>query len=641
MVQPKFNPKFLFLSNGANNPAEFPSKVGAKNVNGIFSTGDWFPEAKTPGNPAFVAAYLKAYGGPRHRPGSAEAYAAGQVIEAVAKKIHRSTTRRSSRRSTPAAGRPSRASLRWNAVGEPQEATCSSSGSTASCIRSSRDDRAEQPTFPKPAWGSSAERERDVHQVVQAIILGLLVGGVYALMASGLTLVFGIMKVINVAQGALVILAAYLSYALFSHLHIDPFRLHPDRDAGDVPARRAVQLVFVRSLRGPRRAGALAARHLGARARDRGRAQRHLQDDLPRDASRRTPIVRGRRRLSGQRRRVLRLRRCRRRSSSLLSLLLTRTRFGRAVRATVQNPMAATLLGVDPTASRRSASGSACRLAAAAGAVYGVIFPFNPGSHYDLISRLLSIVVLGGLGSLGGAVVAALAMGVIEASSRSSSRRSGPRSPSSSCSSSSCSSGRKGSSASGSGLCEPRDGRRTRPRSPSFGASRIAFPFVVHAAWIVNIGVLTLMYAALATAVEPLLRLHRLHLARAGRVLRARRVRARRSVRALRNRLRVRPVLRAAARGHRRRLRLAADRVDRAAHAAHDVRHRDADAAVRRAAARVQPALDHERLVRASMLPSPTFPIGSYDRPFYLAMLARAGRRARALLAGARAASSA
>jgi len=52
--------------------------------------------------------------------------------------------------------------------------------------------------------------------------------------------------------------------------------------------------------------------------------------------------------------------------------------------------------------------------AAAAGAVFGLIYPFNPGSHYDLISRLLSIVVLGGLGSLGGAVVAALLLGVAE-----------------------------------------------------------------------------------------------------------------------------------------------------------------------------------------------------------------------------------
>ena len=46
--------------------------------------------------------------------------------------------------------------------------------------------------------------------------------------------------------------------------------------------------------------------------------------------------------------------------------------------------------------------------------MYGIVFPFNPGSHYDLISRLLTIIVLGGLGSLGGAVIAALFMGVSE-----------------------------------------------------------------------------------------------------------------------------------------------------------------------------------------------------------------------------------
>ena len=42
------------------------------------------------------------------------------------------------------------------------------------------------------------------------------------------------------------------------------------------------------------------------------------------------------------------------------------------------------------------------------------MYPFNGGSHYDLISRLLSIVMLGGLGSLGGSVIAALVMGVAE-----------------------------------------------------------------------------------------------------------------------------------------------------------------------------------------------------------------------------------
>ena len=58
---------------------------------------------------------------------------------------------------------------------------------------------------------------------VQAVILGLLAGGVYALMASGLTLAFGIMRVINVAQGAMIILGAFLSYSLFTRFHIDPF----------------------------------------------------------------------------------------------------------------------------------------------------------------------------------------------------------------------------------------------------------------------------------------------------------------------------------------------------------------------------------------------------------------------------------
>src|SRR5205823_4816790 len=88
MVQQKFSPRFLFLTNGPNDPAEFPSKVGAKNVNGIFSTGDWFPQEKSFGNAAFVKAYVKAYGGSKDTidPTSAEAYAAGQLVEAVAKK---------------------------------------------------------------------------------------------------------------------------------------------------------------------------------------------------------------------------------------------------------------------------------------------------------------------------------------------------------------------------------------------------------------------------------------------------------------------------------------------------------------------------------------------------------------------------
>jgi len=252
-----------------------------------------------------------------------------------------------------------------------------------------------------------------VQTLIQAAILGVLTGGVYALMASGLTLVFGIMKVINVAQGALVILAAYLSYALWSHLHVDPFLsifiVMPAMFVLGV----AVQLVFVRSLRGPD-ASELSllvtwALALGIEGVLSVVFKTTYRVSLP-SYSDTTWTVAGYQinevRLLGFVTSAVLL--------VLLSVLLTRTRFGRAVRATVQNPTAAELLGVDANRVQTLSFGLGVSMAAAAGAVYGVIYPFNPGSHYDLISRLLSIVVLGGLGSLGGAVFAAVGMGIVE-----------------------------------------------------------------------------------------------------------------------------------------------------------------------------------------------------------------------------------
>lgn len=59
-------------------------------------------------------------------------------------------------------------------------------------------------------------------QLIQNLILGLLLGGVYALVAGGLTLIFGVMRVINLAHGAFLILSAFLTYTLWSALGIDP-----------------------------------------------------------------------------------------------------------------------------------------------------------------------------------------------------------------------------------------------------------------------------------------------------------------------------------------------------------------------------------------------------------------------------------
>ena len=59
-------------------------------------------------------------------------------------------------------------------------------------------------------------------ELLQAVIFGVLAGGVYALMATGLTLTFGVMKIVNLAQGAFLILSAYLCWTLWAHLRIDP-----------------------------------------------------------------------------------------------------------------------------------------------------------------------------------------------------------------------------------------------------------------------------------------------------------------------------------------------------------------------------------------------------------------------------------
>src|SRR6201987_198080 len=59
--------------------------------------------------------------------------------------------------------------------------------------------------------------------LLQAIVDGVLTGGVYALMAAGLSLIFGVIDIINIAQGVLIVLGAYLSYGLSGHLGIDLF----------------------------------------------------------------------------------------------------------------------------------------------------------------------------------------------------------------------------------------------------------------------------------------------------------------------------------------------------------------------------------------------------------------------------------
>lgn len=246
-----------------------------------------------------------------------------------------------------------------------------------------------------------------MHAFVQGLILGVLTGGVYALMASGQTLIFGVMKVVNLAQGALVILGAYFSYQLFTSFGIDPFVAIPVTTVAMFVIGVVVEVAFLRPLRHEDRAElsllvtfAVAVLIEGVMSVTWSTSTRSIN----------TSYANSSWTVFGYQITVVRL------WAFVLSIfalgllyaLLNLTRFGRAIRASVQNPESARLLGVESGRVSAVGFGIGAATAAAAGAVYGMLYPFNSGSHYDLISRLLSIVILGGLGSVGGAVVAAI-----------------------------------------------------------------------------------------------------------------------------------------------------------------------------------------------------------------------------------------
>jgi len=123
MIQAHFTPKFLFFTNGPNDP-RFPDNVGPANAQGIFSTGDWFPQAKTTGNADFIKAYIAKYGGTAADidQTAAEAFACGQLLELVAQrtgKIDNATIISSLHAGTwPTV----EGDLSWDADGSPQGA---------------------------------------------------------------------------------------------------------------------------------------------------------------------------------------------------------------------------------------------------------------------------------------------------------------------------------------------------------------------------------------------------------------------------------------------------------------------------------------------------------------------------------------
>lgn len=248
--------------------------------------------------------------------------------------------------------------------------------------------------------------------IIDTIITGLFTGGIYALMASGLTLIFGVMDIINVGQGALVILGAYLSYLLQQNYHIDLFLgllitmpamfilgvflewafirpIKRDRTTLSILVTFAISLIIEGIL------GLAFSNNIVQSQAWYVTASFQIGEFYI------AYIY-----LFGFALSVLLL--------AALFLVLYRTKFGFSLQASMQDRTAAQLIGIDVERVSAITFGIGVALAAAGGMVYGATYSFNPGSLYDLISRLLVIIILGGLGSLRGALVAAVGMLIIE-----------------------------------------------------------------------------------------------------------------------------------------------------------------------------------------------------------------------------------
>lgn len=251
--------------------------------------------------------------------------------------------------------------------------------------------------------------------ILQTLILGLALGGVFALMGSGLSLVFGVMRIVNLAHPALIIGGAYLTYWAFRLLGVDPLVMLPV--SAVILAAIGIILykaVFEREAKSAKYSEmtvlltfALAMVVEGLMGGMFTNTQRVTSPSYATDAIFIGDIFIPTAQLyAGIVSLVI---------IAALALFLKYSRFGYAIRATTQNRDAAELLGVNVNFVSMMSFAIGIGLAGAAGALVSFLFSFFPAKHWEWIAVLMSLVVLGGMGSILGAVVAAFMLSVIAA----------------------------------------------------------------------------------------------------------------------------------------------------------------------------------------------------------------------------------
>lgn len=242
-------------------------------------------------------------------------------------------------------------------------------------------------------------------QIIQILILGIALGGVYALMSSGMTLIFGVMRIVNLAHSAFIVLAAYLAFFVFKTFNIDPILSM----VITMPAMFLVgivyyRLVFASRADNPRFSdltvlitfatglvieGVLAFIFTGI--------YRSTTPTYAKTSLNIGPFFIPESQLYALIISVLLI--------VSLWLFMRYTRIGNAIRATMQNRNAAQVVGVNVKWISTLSFGIGLAMAGAAGSLLSFVFTFYPAKHIAWIGMIMCLVVLGGMGSLVGALV--------------------------------------------------------------------------------------------------------------------------------------------------------------------------------------------------------------------------------------------
>jgi len=245
----------------------------------------------------------------------------------------------------------------------------------------------------------------------QSLVLGVLLGGLYALLAAGLTLYFGVMRVVMIAHSAFLILAAYLAWYFHETSGLDPllslvitvplfFVVGYGMQRFLVSRLRPISLTTMSVLL----TFAVALTIEGLLGFVWTGTQRRVQL-----AYSGTSIE-----VAGVSIAVVKLIAFALAAISLgvLFVVLRKTSFGRALRATTQHPEAARLVGIDTDRVAGLGFGLGLATAAIGGTALALDYTIYPSLHWHWIGPLMAIIVVGGLGSIPGAAIAALLLGV-------------------------------------------------------------------------------------------------------------------------------------------------------------------------------------------------------------------------------------